>query len=241
MGVPALEALHGAGVHYGGPVSEAPAVSGKEAYVAGGGNSAGQAALHLARYARRVVLLVRAQSLKAGMSDYLIREIEATPNIDVRTGTAVAGGGGEGRLQQLMLRDSRTGEHRTVAADALFVLIGAHPHTDWLPPQVARDADGFLLTGEELPDGCNWPLQRRPYSLETSMPGVLAAGDVRHSSVKRVASAVGEGSIAIQLIQTLLANKWLGARPPEMAAPMADGPPPRRLMAQGERPSSQAE
>jgi thioredoxin reductase (NADPH) len=134
LGVPALEALHGAGVHYGGPVSEAPAVSGKEAYVAGGGNSAGQAALHLARYARRVVLLVRAQSLKAGMSDYLLRGIEATPNIDVRTGIAVVGGGGEGRLQQLVLRDSRTGEHRTAAADALFVLIGAHPHTDWLPP-----------------------------------------------------------------------------------------------------------
>jgi thioredoxin reductase (NADPH) len=217
-------------------------VSGKEAYVAGGGNSAGQAALHLARYARRVVLLVRAQSLKAGMSDYLVREIEATPNVGVRTGTAVAGGGGEGRLQQLVLRDSRTGEHQTVAADALFVLIGAHPHTDWLPPQIARNASGFLLTGEELPDGRNWPLQRRPYSLETSMPGVLAAGDVRHSSVKRVASAVGEGSIAIQLIQTLLASKRLGAgRPPETAALVADGAPPSRLTTQGESPSRQAE
>jgi thioredoxin reductase (NADPH) len=242
LGVPALEAMRGAGVYYGGPVSEAPAVSGKEAYVAGGGNSAGQAALHLARYARRVVLLVRAQSLKAGMSDYLVREVEATPNVDVRTGTAVVGGGGEGRLQTLMLRDSRTGEHETVAADALFVLIGAHPHTDWLPPQIARNVSGFLLTGEELPDGWNWPLQRRPYSLETSMPGVLAAGDVRHSSVKRVASAVGEGSIAIQLIQTLLADKRLGAgRPPETAVPVADGAPPRRLKAQGESPSSQAE
>ena len=210
LGVPALEALNGAGVFYGGPVSEAPAVSGKDAYVAGGGNSAGQAALHLARYARRVVLLVRAQSLEAGMSNYLVREIEATPNVDVRTGTAVAGGGGEGRLQQLVLRDSRTGEQQTVAADALFVLIGAHPHTGWLPPQIARNARGFLLTGEEFPDGSTWPLRRRPYSLETSMPGVLAAGDVRHSSVKRVASAVGEGSIAIQLVQTLLANQRLG-------------------------------
>jgi thioredoxin reductase (NADPH) len=176
------------------------------------------------------------------MSDYLVREVEATPNVDVRTGTAVVGGGGEGRLQTLMLRDSRTGEHETVAADALFVLIGAHPHTDWLPPQIARNVSGFLLTGEELPDGWNWPLQRRPYSLETSMPGVLAAGDVRHSSVKRVASAVGEGSIAIQLIQTLLADKRLGAgRPPETAVPVADGAPPRRLKAQGESPSSQAE
>ena len=227
LGVPALEALNGAGVFYGGPVSEAPAVSGKEAYVVGGGNSAGQAALHLARYARRVVLLVRAQSLEAGMSDYLVREIEATPNVDVRTGTAVVGGGGEGRLQQLVLRESRTGEQETVAADALFVLIGAHPHTDWLPPEIARNASGFLLTGEELPDDCNWPLERRPYSLETSMPGVLAAGDVRHSSVKRVASAVGEGSIAIQLVQTLLANERLGAgRPPEAAAPGATVPLP---------------
>lgn len=210
LGVPALEALNGAGVLYGGPVAEAPAVSGKDAYVVGGGNSAGQAALHLARYARRVVLLVRAESLEAGMSNYLVRGIEATPNVEVRTSTAVVGGGGEGRLQQLVLRDSRTGEQKTVAADALFVLIGAHPHTHWLPPEIARNASGFLLTGEEVSDNGNWPLQRGPYSLETSMPGVVAAGDVRHSSVKRVASAVGEGSIAIQFVQTLLANERLG-------------------------------
>ena len=206
LGVPALEALNGAGVFYGGPVTEAPAVSGKEAYVAGGGNSAGQAVLHRARYARRVVLLVRAQSLEAGMSDYLVRGIRATPNVDVRTGAAVVGGGGNGRLQQLVLRESRTGEDKTVAADALFVLIGADPHTDWLPPRIARNASGFLLTGEEFRDGRDWNLRRRPYSLETSMPGVLAAGDVRHSSIKRVASAVGEGSIAIRLVQALLAD-----------------------------------
>ena len=135
LGVPALEALNGAGVFYGGPVSEAPAVSGKEAYVVGGGNSACQAALHLARYASRVVLLVRAQSLEDGMSDYLVREIQATPNVDVRTGTEVVGGGGQGRLQRLVLRDSGTGAQETVAADALFALIGAHPHTEWLPPR----------------------------------------------------------------------------------------------------------
>ena len=242
LGVPALEALNGAGVFYGGPVSEAPAVSGKEAYVVGGGNSAGQAALHLARYARRVVLLVHAQSLEAGMSDYLVRGIEATPNVDVRTGTAVVGGGGEGRLQQLVLRENGTGEQETVAADALFVLIGAHPHTDWLPPEIARNARGFLLTGEEFRDECNWPLQRRPYPLETSMPGVLAAGDVRHSSVKRVASAVGEGSIAIQLVQTLLAHERLGAgRPPEAAASGANAASLRGLEARGEGPSSQVQ
>jgi thioredoxin reductase (NADPH) len=207
LGLDALEDLSGAGVFYGGPVSEAPALSGKEAYVVGGGNSAGQAVLHLARYARRVTLVVRAQSLQAGMSHYLIREIESTPNLEVRTCTEVVGGNGEGRLQRLVLREKGTSEHETVAADALFVLIGADPHTDWLPPEITRDANGFLLTGEELSDDFNWTPERRPYSLETSMPGVFAAGDVRRSSVKRVASAVGEGSIAIRLVQTLFANE----------------------------------
>ena len=209
LGIPALEDLSGAGVFYGGPASEAPALSGKDTYVVGGGNSAGQAALHLARYSRRVTLVVRAPSLQAGMSHYLIQEIESTPNLDVRTCAEVVGGNGEGRLQQLMLRDKRTGEQETVAADALFVLIGADPHTNWLPPEIARDPNGFLLTGEEVSDGSNWPLERRPYSLETSMPCVFAAGDVRRSSVKRVASAVGEGSIAIRLVQTLFANERL--------------------------------
>jgi thioredoxin reductase (NADPH) len=215
LGVPALEALNGAGVYYGGPVTEAPVVSGREAYVVGGGNSAGQAALHLARYARQVALVVRAQSLGAGMSNYLVRGIEAAPNIEVRTGSAVVGGGGDGRLQHLMLRQGSTGRQDKVAADALFVLIGAHPRTDWLPSEIARNARGFLLTGEEFRDGCDWPVERRPYSLETSMPAVIAAGDVRHSSVKRVASAVGEGSIAIQIAQTLLGSEQPGAaRPP---------------------------
>jgi thioredoxin reductase (NADPH) len=218
LGVPALEELNGAGVYYGGPVSEAPAVTGKEAYVLGGGNSAGQAALHLARYARRVVLLVRGDSLAAGMSNYLVRGIKASPNVEVRTGTAVVGGGGAGHLEQLVLREIRSGQDEQVSADALFVLIGAHPHTDWLPPEIARNAKGFLLTGEEFADGCAWPLERRPYSLETSIPRVFAAGDVRHSSVKRVASAVGEGSIAMQLAQTLLASEQLcTGMPPQEA------------------------
>ncbi|MGA8372066.1 MAG: FAD-dependent oxidoreductase [Acidimicrobiales bacterium] len=210
LGIPALEDLTGAGVFYGGPASEAPALSGNVAYVVGGGNSAGQAVLHLARYARRVTLVVRAQSLQAGMSHYLIQEIESTPNLDVRTCTEVVAGNGEGRLQQLVLRDKGTGGQETIAADALFVLIGADPHTDWLPTEIARDPHGFLLTGEELSDDANWVRDRRPYSLETSMPGVFAAGDVRRSSVKRVASAVGEGSIAIRLVQTHLANERLG-------------------------------
>ena len=207
LGVPSLEALTGAGVIYGGPYSEAPALVGKEAYVAGGGNSAGQAALHLARYAGRVTLVVRAESLEAGMSHYLVRELKATPNVEVRTHTSVIGGGGEGRLQELVLREWATGDESTVPAEALVVLIGARPHTDWLPDEIASDEHGFLYTGEDLPDDLGWPLERRPFALETSMPGVLAVGDVRHASVKRVASAVGEGSIAVHIVHSLLADE----------------------------------
>jgi thioredoxin reductase (NADPH) len=204
LDIPTLEALNGAGVFYGGPGSEGHALSGAEVYVAGGGNSAGQAALHLARYAHRVTLVVRAASLDSGMSHYLVREVGATPNVEVRTGTAVVGGGGDGRLQNLVLRETAERNDETVSADALFVLIGAHPHTDWLPGELAVDRHGFVYTGPDLPDDHNWPLERRPFALETSMPGVLAAGDVRHASVKRVASAVGEGSIAAQLVHSLL-------------------------------------
>jgi thioredoxin reductase (NADPH) len=207
LGVPELEALAGAGVFYGGPVSEAHAMAGRDAFVVGGANAAGQAALHLGRHARRVTLVVRGQSLGAGMSHYLVHEVEAASNVVVRTATEVVGGGGAGRLEHLVLRDGATGEHETVAADGLFVLIGARPRTDWLPGEVARDANGFLLTGPDLPDNAGWPVARRPLPLETSMPGVFAAGDVRHGSVKRVATAVGEGSIAIQLVHTLFASE----------------------------------
>jgi len=203
LGVPSLEALTGAGVFYGGPVSEAHAVTGEDVYVVGGGNSAGQAARHLARYARRVTLLVRAGSVEAGMSHYLVRELEATPNVEVHTDTTVVGGGGEGYLEELVLREGSTGDERTVGADALFALIGAHPHTDWLPESMARDRHGFLYTGDDITEEHGWPIERRPVVLETSMPGVLAAGDVRHASVKRVAAAVGEGSTAVQLLHTL--------------------------------------
>ena len=205
LGVPALEALTTAGVFYGGPVSEAHAMTGKDAYIVGGANSAGQAALHLARYTRRVTLVVRALSLGAGMSHYLVHELEGTPNVEVRVDTEVVDGGGDGRLQHLVLRKGATGEQETVAADGLFVLIGARPHVDWLPEEIATDRRGFLLTGADLTGDHGWPLERSPLLLETSMPGVFAAGDVRHGSTKRVASAVGEGSIAIETVHNLFA------------------------------------
>jgi thioredoxin reductase (NADPH) len=138
--------------------------------------------------------------LQAGMSHYLTQEIEASPTIDVRLNTSVVGGGGDGHLQELVLRDTAAGVEETVAADALFALIGASPHTDWLPEEIARDADGFVYTGEDVIDA---PPGHRPAALETSLPRLLAAGDIRHGSVKRVASAVGEGSIAVQIMHRL--------------------------------------
>jgi thioredoxin reductase (NADPH) len=210
IGVPELEELNGAGVFYGGPTSEAHGLAGHEVYVVGGANSAGQAALHLARFARRVTLVVRAQSLGAGMSHYLTRQIEATQNIDVRLGSEVIGGGdeGEGWLRHLIVRDAE-GQEERVPAEGLFLMIGARPRTDWLPPEVARDPRGFVLTGSDLGDDSGWPLERSPYLLETSMPGLFAAGDARHGAIKRVASAVGEGSIAIQLVHQLVAEDRL--------------------------------
>jgi thioredoxin reductase (NADPH) len=205
LGIESLEELTGAGVFYGGSASEAPGLTGKAVYVLGGGNSAGQAALHLARYAATVTVVVRAASLEARMSHYLVRAIEAAPKIEVRVGTEVVGGGGEGRLQELELRESGSGEHTTVAADALFVLIGARPQTEFLPREMARDEYGFLRTGDDLTPG-EWPLERSPLALETSIPGVFAVGDVRHGSVKRVAAAVGEGSVAVQLVHRLVAG-----------------------------------
>jgi thioredoxin reductase (NADPH) len=206
LGVPSLEALSGAGVVYGAAAAEAPFVAGEHVFVVGGANSAGQAVLHLARYAGRVTLVVRAATLDAGMSHYLVREIEATRNVDVRTATEVVGGGGEGRLDHLVLRDRASGAEETVGASGLFLMIGARPHTEWLPPTVERDPSGFVLTGADLSPDARAAFGRPPLTLETSMPGVLAVGDVRHGSVKRVASAVGEGSIAIQQVHRLLAG-----------------------------------
>ena len=204
-------ALTGAGVFYGGPATEAAAMAGRDVFVVGGANSAGQAALHLAEYARQVTVVVRASSLAAGMSHYLVQQIEASANIDVRLETEVVGGGGDGRLQRLELRGRGDGGRETVRADALFLMIGARPNTDWLPAEVLRDDGGFIRTGVELAHEPAWPLERTPFALETSMPGVLAIGDVRDGSMNRVASAVGEGSIAVRLVHDLFAIDRLGS------------------------------
>ena len=205
LGVPELEALNGAGVFYGGPASEAPGMAGRDVYVLGGANSAGQAALHLANHARSVTLVARGDSLEAGMSDYLVRQVQDTPRLHVRLGTEVVGGGGDGWLERLVLRDRAGGGEETVEAHGLFLMIGAQPNTEWLPPEVDRDPDGFVLTGSDIGDGHAWQADRTPFLFESGMPGVLAAGDVRHGSAKRVASAVGEGSVAIQLLHRLFA------------------------------------
>jgi thioredoxin reductase (NADPH) len=168
-------------------------------FIVGGGNSAGQAAVHIARYASTVTILVRSDSLAESMSDYLIKEIDSAPNVQVRLRSEVVDGGGEGRLEYLVLKDSSTGRQEKVPAAALFILIGAKPFTDWLPEEIQRDKWGFIFTGTDLPRD-ELSLEGRPYLLETSMPGVFAAGDVRHGSIRRVASAVGEGSIAIRLV-----------------------------------------
>lgn len=210
LGVLALEALVGAGVFYGAAGAEAKAMQGRDVYIVGAGNSAGQAALHLSRYASSVTMLVRQESLVATMSDYLVRQIDVAPNVAVRFATEVIDGGGDGHLEEITVRERTTGYTSALPASALFVMIGAEPHTDWLPDAIHRDERRFILTGQDLvrhgqlPAG--WPLERAPRLLETSIPGVLAVGDVRHGSVKRVASAVGEGATAVALVHEYLAD-----------------------------------
>ena len=208
MDVPELEPFEGAGVYYGASVSEARALSGAEVFVVGGGNSAGQAALHLARFARTVTVLVRGSTLADSMSQYLINQIDAA-GIKVSFNTEVISGGGDARLEWLMLRDRRTGETRRETAAGLFVLIGALPRTGWLPAQIERDKWGYILTGPDVVSSHaanRWPFDRQPLMLETCVPGIFAVGDVRRRSVKRVASAVGEGSVVIQQVHEFLAS-----------------------------------
>jgi thioredoxin reductase (NADPH) len=207
MDVPALAAFEGAGVFYGASVSEARALAGEPVFVVGGGNSAGQAAIYLARYAGSVTLLVRGASLADSMSQYLIDSLDAA-GVRVQLRTEVVDGGGSGRLAWIELRDRDTGETRTEPATGLFLLIGAQPHTGWLPERIERDQWGYLFTGPDVMESHaarRWPLDRQPLMLETCVPGVFAVGDVRRRSVKRVASAVGEGSVVIQQVHQVLA------------------------------------
>jgi thioredoxin reductase (NADPH) len=207
LDVPSLERFAGVGVFYGAATSEAPSCTGEQVFIVGAGNSAGQAAIHLARFAARVTMVVRGQSLATSMSDYLIREIDALPNVEVRLGTWVVDGHGDRRLEAVTV-ERVDGTREKLCAAGLFVLVGGTPHTQWLAGTVEMDAKGYILTGRDLlrsghpPSG--WRLEREPFFLETSMPGVFAAGDARYRSVKRVASAVGEGATAIQLIHEYL-------------------------------------
>jgi thioredoxin reductase (NADPH) len=205
LGLPDLDRLVGAGVYYGAAGVVAPAISGEDVYVVGGANSAGQAALHLARYAARVTILVRGPSLAAGMSDYLVRQIAATPHVVVRLRTQVVGGFGAARLEGLLLEELQEHRQEQVPAAAVFIMIGAEPRTDWLAPAVRVDEHGFVLTGRDVPV-TDWPLTREPHPFETSRPGVFATGDVRYGSVKRVAGAVGEGSVAVGSVHRYLAE-----------------------------------
>lgn len=205
LGVPGVEDLVGAGVYYGAATSMAREMQDRDVYVVGGGNSAGQAAVHLAKFAGGVTILVRRASLAETMSDYLVREIEATPTIQVRTRTVVADGGGEAWLQWLRLEDLETGESTKTSADGLFCLLGAEPDCSWLPEGVALDERGFVLTGRDVPRE-TWVDGQPPASLETTVPGVFAVGDVRAGSMKRVASASGEGASVLPLVHAHLAR-----------------------------------
>jgi thioredoxin reductase (NADPH) len=201
--VPGLDELADASVFYGAAVTESQAMAGQQVVVVGGANSAGQAAVHLARHAEQVTVVLRGRRLTDGMSAYLVTELERAANVTVRPHSQVTAVPGTGRLEALTIRDSLTGAAETLPTSAVFILIGAEPHTNWLADAVERDDHGFVLTGRDLlrsrepPPG--WPLDRPPLPLETSLPGVFAAGEVRHGSIKRVASAVGEGATAIQL------------------------------------------
>jgi thioredoxin reductase (NADPH) len=204
LDVPGFAELTGQGIYYGAAVAEARSCQDQHVVVIGGANSAGQAAVYFSKYADRVTMLVRGDSLTKSMSQYLIEQIEQLPNVEVRTRTQALAAQGDGRLKSLRIRGA-DGNESVENVDACFVFIGAAPRTDWLGDVVARDDRGFILAGlEARTDG--WPLQRDPFPLETSVPGVFVAGDVRARSIKRVASAVGEGSMAVSLVHQYLAE-----------------------------------
>jgi thioredoxin reductase (NADPH) len=207
---PGVDRLQGAGVYYGGGTTEALSCKGEVIYVVGGANSAGQAAMNFAKYADRVVILVRGSSLASTMSQYLIDQIQRTPNIQLWAHASVAEVHGESHLEEISVLCSDTEKIERVSASAMFIFIGALPRTDWLTDLVERDGRGFILTGPDLirdgrrPKG--WTLDRDPFLLETNIAGIFAVGDVRHGSIKRVASGVGEGSVAVQFIHQYLSK-----------------------------------
>jgi thioredoxin reductase (NADPH) len=211
LAAPGLDDLTGRGVYYGSALTEASACLGQDVYIVGGANSAGQAAVYLARHAKSVTILVRGPSLEQSMSYYLIKQIEDVPNISVRTCTEVIAAAGDDHLEGLTLRNTASGETETVDAQLLFLFIGAAPLTDWLEGVVVRDSAGFVVSGPDLAVGGDrprgWELDRMPYHLETSVPGVFVAGDARAESAKRVASAVGEGALAVMLVHRYLEKR----------------------------------
>jgi thioredoxin reductase (NADPH) len=210
LDIPGIDRLQGAGAYYGAGSTEAVSCRDEDVYIVGGANSAGQAAVNFSRFARRVIMLVRGESLAATMSKYLIDEIATIPNIEVQTQTQVVAVYGEERLEAISIACGASGKVDKVPASSLFVFIGAQPQTEWLEGFVQRDARGFIMTGPDLMQGGKrprgWTADRDPGLLETSVPGVFAVGDVRHGSIKRVASSVGEGSIAVQFVHQYLAS-----------------------------------
>ena len=202
-----IDKLTGAGVYYGASIVEALHYKGQDIYIVGGANSAGQAAIYFSKYAKEVTLLVRSDSLAEKMSQYLVHQINETSNIRVWLNTVVTEVNGENKLDNIAVKNTKTGEHRTVPAAGLFIYIGAEPHTGWLDGVVQRDTHGFILTGLDLANNGYpqaWKIDHQPLLLETNIPGVFVAGDVRHGSIKRIAAGVGEGSTAIQLIHQYL-------------------------------------
>jgi thioredoxin reductase (NADPH) len=204
LDVEGVERFEGTGVYYAASTAEALLCRGCPVIVVGGGNSAGQAAVYLAGHASQVLLLIRGDDLNKNMSRYLVRRIEQTVNIELLSNTVIREMVGNGHLKAVVIANNKTGQKRTIETPAIFSFIGATPHTDWLPSEIERDAKGFVRTGAALAQSRLWSIPRPPFLLETSRPGVFAAGDVRSGSVKRVASAVGEGAMAVQFVHEYL-------------------------------------